>query len=264
MHFSESLIYGTCLSLALMLVLWVFQRKLQDAGLVDFGWAACIALLAVGYAVTGTGTHPQRILAGVIGGFWGGRLALHLLVDRIVAKGEDGRYQHLRDHWGRHADLHFLWFFAAQGFLAVAFSLPFFVISRMSQADLTPVQIAGLALFVAAMLGEAISDRQLARFRTTPGNRGRTCRSGLWKYSRHPNYFFEWLIWCAVALLAWPAAHGAWTLLAPAMMYLFITRITGVPHTEAQALRSRGDDYRRYQQQTNAFFPGPPRSGPTS
>ena len=257
LSFWECLIWGASLSTLVMLVLWMLQIRLKDAGLVDMGWALCIGLLACGYALYSPGAEPQRWLAGAVGGFWGGRLALHLLKDRIVAANEDGRYSYLRAHWGERANLHFLWFFVAQAFLAVGFSLPFLLIARMEFASLLPVQVAGLALVAVALGGEALADRQLARFRARRENRGRSCRDGLWRYSRHPNYFFEWLIWCAVALLAWPATNGAFVLIAPVAMFVFVTRITGIPYTEAQALRSRGDDYRAYQRETNAFFPGP-------
>jgi steroid 5-alpha reductase family enzyme len=259
--FWESLIYGTVLSTSLMLVLWTVHLAVRDAGLVDLGWAACIAILSIGYAIYSPGASPQRWLAALTGGVWGGRLALHLFVDRIAAEGEDGRYRYLRDHWGSRASLHFLWFFIAQAVLAVGFSLPFLMLSQHQVAGFASVQIAGALLVILAMVGEAIADRQLARFRSSEQNRGRTCRHGLWRYSRHPNYFFEWLVWCGVALAVWPAPFGPWALLAPLAMFVFVTRLTGIPYTEAQALRSRGDDYRAYQLETNAFFPGPWRRG---
>ena len=261
MEIDESLLWGGALTVAFMLLLWILQCKLTDAGLVDFGWAASIGLLAIGFACTGTGSESQRWLAGGVGGFWGGRLAIHLLADRIVAAEEDGRYRYLRAHWGARANQHFLWFFVLQAGLALGFSMPFLLVAQSPDPDLLPVQIAGLGLFVVALCGEAWADRQLARCRANPANKGTTCRDGFWKYSRHPNYFFEWLIWCGVALLAWPAPGGAWVVLAPVAMYGFITKLTGIPYTEAQALRTRGDDYRSYQQETNAFFPGPRRAG---
>jgi steroid 5-alpha reductase family enzyme len=115
---------------------------------------------------------------------------------------------------------------------------------------------------VLALAGETVADRQLAAWRAHPGNRGRACRAGLWRYSRHPNYFFEWLHWFAYVLLAVgsPLAWLAW--LGPLLMFASLNWITGIPYTEAQALRSRGDDYRRYQAETSRFFPWPPRAQP--
>jgi steroid 5-alpha reductase family enzyme len=107
-----------------------------------------------------------------------------------------------------------------------------------------------------ALTGESIADRQLARFRASPSNRGKVCREGLWRYSRHPNYFFEWFHWWAYAWLAVGSPLWWLPILGVVVMYLFLTRVTGVPPTEAQAIRSRGDAYREYQRTTNAFFPG--------
>ena len=116
------------------------------------------------------------------------------------------------------------------------------------------------AMAVVAVLGERVADRQLARFRSNPENKGKTCRTGLWAYSRHPNYFFEWLLWFSFPLLAvgagwWSAA--AW--FGPLLMLTFLFRFTGIPLTERQALRSRGSDYRRYQREVSAFVPWFPK-----
>ncbi len=243
-------------------LLWFAARRHRDAGIVDVGWAASLGAMAVAYALLAQGAPAQRLLVGLMGGAWGLRLALHLLTDRVLGKPEDGRYRALREHWGERADGHFVWFFQLQAALAALLSLPFLVAANNPADTLAPVQWAGVLLFAAAKIGETTADRQLARFRAAPTNRGRTCREGLWRFSRHPNYFCEWLIWCAFALVAWPAPHGPWTLLAPAVMYVLVTRVSGIPFTEAQSLRSRGDDYRRYQATTNAFFPWFPRPEP--
>ena len=103
------------------------------------------------------------------------------------------------------------------------------------------------------------ADAQLHRFKQDPANKGKTCQVGLWHYSRHPNFFFEWLIWVSYALYAMGSPSGAWGWLSPALMLYFVTKVTGIPATEAQALRSRGDEYRKYQQTTSAFFPWPPK-----
>jgi len=242
-----------------MQLLWFFQRRHGDAGVVDVGWAACLGGMAIFYGFVGHGALAQRLLIGFVGGLWGLRLASHLLLDRVIGKQEDGRYRHLRAHWGDRADAHFLWFFQLQAVLAAMLSLPFLLGAENPSPDLRPVQWAGLGLFLLAKLGETIADRQLARFRLRAENKGQTCRAGLWRYSRHPNYFFEWLVWCSFAALAWPAPFGAWALTMPALMYLLITRVSGIPHTEAQAIRSRGDDYRRYQRSTSPLIPWFPK-----
>ena len=111
-----------------------------------------------------------------------------------------------------------------------------------------------------ALAGEALADRPLEWFKKDPKNRGRVCQVGLWRYSRHPNYFFEWLAWMAFALFALPSPLGFLSLACPALMLWFLLKVTGIPATEAQALRSKGEAYREYQQSTSAFFPWRPKS----
>ena len=112
------------------------------------------------------------------------------------------------------------------------------------------------------MAGEVAADAQLSRFKSLASNRGRTCQAGLWRYSRHPNYFFEWLIWVAFALFALASPGGFWGFVSPALILYFVLRVTGIPATEAQAIRTRGEEYRRYQRTTNAFVPWFPKAIP--
>jgi steroid 5-alpha reductase family enzyme len=258
------ILWGLGGSAALMAALYGLARAQRNANWVDVGWAASLAGLSIGFAATGPGAVAQRLLIGVLAGSWSLRLTVHLLFDRGLGVPEDGRYRHLRAHWGERADLHFAWFFQAQALLAVLLALPFLLVASHADPAIAPVQWAGAGLFAVAVGGETLADRQLARWRRDPANRGRTCRAGLWRYSRHPNYFCEWLVWVSFALVATPAPHGAFAWLAPALIYVLVTRLTGIPYTELQALRSRGDDYRRYQATTNAFFPWFPRDGAPS
>ncbi len=244
-----------------MLVLWAWATRHKDASCVDVAWAGLLGVLAIGYAAFAEGDPHRRILIGAMGGLWGLRLAFHLFRDRIwKAKEEDGRYQQLRAEWGNQATPKFFVFFQAQGLLDVLLAIPFLVAaSRLGPLGLT--DYLGGALWVTGWVGESIADAQLARWRRDPANKGRTCRAGLWNYSRHPNYFFEWLMWCSYAVVAsGPAVSWAWTTwLAPAVMLLLILKVTGVPPTEARALRSRGEDYRRYQRTTSVFVPWFPK-----
>jgi steroid 5-alpha reductase family enzyme len=253
------LLMAWSVSALVMAGLWVLQRRHGDAGIVDVGWAACLGGMAVGYGIAGSGALAPRVLVAVLGGAWGLRLAWHLLTDRVLGKQEDGRYAHLRAHWGERADLQFIWFFQLQAVLATLLSVVFLLAASSPAPQLSGWHLAGVVLFVLAKSGESLADRQLARWRADPTHHGRTCRQGLWRYSRHPNYFCEWLIWCAFALLAAPAPGGWLGVTAPLLMLLLVTRVSGIPYTEAQALRSRGDDYRAYQRTTSAFVPWFPR-----
>lgn len=238
---------------------WQWQRRRNNAGIVDVLWSACVGGSALLLAAIGDGAWQARAVLAVLGGLWGARLALHLW-HRVRSEPEDGRYRHLRAHWQGHQGKFFL-FFMAQALLVVLFALPFAAAARSPQHTAWPWLAAALAIWIASVAGEALADRQLARFRADPANRGRTCRTGLWRYSRHPNYFFEWLHWFAYIALAVgsPWAWLAWS--GPVVMYVFLRFISGIPYTEAQALRTRGEDYRAYQRSTPMLFPWFPNTG---
>jgi steroid 5-alpha reductase family enzyme len=256
------MLWGWCLAATIQLLLWAVQLRTRNAGLVDVGWAASLGGLALFYAFAGSGAWPDRLMIGALGGFWGGRLALHLLIDRVLGHPEEGRYVRLRAHWGRAADAHFLWFFQAQALLAAVLSLPFLLAACDPSPGLGRLEMVGLFLWHVGIIGEGIADRQLARFKAEPANRGKVCQVGLWRYSRHPNYFFEWVIWIGFALIALEAPLGRLGLIAPALILLFILKITGIPPTEKQALASRGNAYRDYQRTTSPFVPWFRREGP--
>ncbi len=232
---------------------WWWQKRHSNAGMVDVVWSAGVGGAAVVAAVLGDGAVLPRVLLAMLGGIWGLRLAGHLL-HRVLGEPEDGRYAHLRKAFGQDQRKWFA-FFQLQALLIVLFALPFIAVARNPSAGLTPWIIAGIAFWLLSVLGEAIADRQLARFRANPANKGHTCRDGLWRYSRHPNYFFEWLHWFAYVCLAIgsPLWWLAWA--GPVVMFVFLRWVSGIPYTEAQALRTRGVDYRNYQQTTPMLFP---------
>jgi steroid 5-alpha reductase family enzyme len=248
-------LHGWLFSVALMLVLWSFERARNDAGVVDLGWCSGIGILAIYYAWAADGYLPRRLLVGGLAAAWSFRLALYILLDRIVGKEEDGRYQELRAHWGDRAHFNFFFFFESQTLLVVLFSLPMLVLMFNPRPEITPWELAGVGVWLASVGGESLADRQLARFRADTRNKGKVCRVGLWRYSRHPNYFFEWLHWWAYVLMGVGVAYGWVTLVGPVVMLLFLFKLTGIPATEKHALRSRGEEYRRYQQTTSAFIP---------
>lgn len=250
---------GLLVACALMFVLWALSLRLRNAGVVDAGWALCLGFLGILYAAQGDAPLLRRVLVAGMTGVWSLRLTTHLVRDRIWGKAEEGRYQRLRNYWGTRANAWFLPFFIGQGLLASLLATPFYLAANDPRPAPAALDMGALALFVASLSMVWLSDTQLAHFKSEPSNRGKTCRVGLWRWSRHPNYFFEWLTWGAFALLALPAPQGAWGLVAPALMLVLILKVTGIPPTEAQALRSRGDDYRSYQETTSPFVPWPPK-----
>jgi steroid 5-alpha reductase family enzyme len=249
---------GAAIVATLMFLLWLIHLPMKNASIVDVGWAASLTALAIVYAVRATGDRTRAIVIATMVSIWAIRLAIHLLV-RIVGKPEEGRYQQLRREWKTALGLKFLVFFEFQAILAIILSVPFLLPTLNQASGLTAIEIAAIALWLVAIVGEAIADAQLNRFKADTANRGRTCQVGLWAWSRHPNYFFEWLIWVSFALFAFASPWGWLGVLSPTLILYFLFKVTGIPATEAQALRSRGDEYRRYQETTSAFFPWFPR-----
>ncbi len=235
---------------------WLWQRARANAGIVDVLWALGVGGSAVFLALVGDGAAWTRLSLAALGGAWGLRLAVHLWT-RVRCEAEDGRYQNLRLHW-RGDQLKFFAFFQFQAVLIVLFALPFLAASRNPEVSSIWLPAATL-IWLLSVAGESLADAQLANFRADPANRGHACREGLWRYSRHPNYFFEWLHWFAYVCLATGSPIGwlAWS--GPVVMYVFLRWISGIPFTEAQALRSRGDDYRAYQRSTPMLIPWFPK-----
>ena len=186
------------------------------------------------------------------------RLAFFLLKNRILRESEDPRYQQLRQQWGDRAERNFLFFFLFQAVLVLLLALPYLAVAR-NQSQLGWMDGIGICVWLISLVGESAADRQLQEFKSDPGNRGKTCRRGLWRYSRHPNYFFEWLHWWSYPFLAAGSHIWALSLTGPAVMLFFLYKVTGIPATEKRALESRVEDYRRYQQTTSAFFPWFPK-----
>lgn len=244
------------LAVAMMSLGWRWQRRRANAGIVDVLWAGGVGGSAVFLALLGDGAAWPRVLLAVLGGGWGLRLARHLW-KRVRGEPEDGRYQNLRAHW-HGSQWKFFAFFQFQAALIVLFALPFLAVARNAETSMPWIALA-IAIWLISVTGETVADHQLARFRAEPANHRRTCRNGLWHYSRHPNYFFEWVHWFAYVCLALgsPIAWVAWS--GPLVMYVFLRWISGIPYTETQALRSRGDDYRAYQRSTPMLIPWFPK-----
>ncbi|MDE3157057.1 MAG: DUF1295 domain-containing protein [Acidobacteriota bacterium] len=255
----DLLALGASTVAVLMFVLWLIHLRTGNAAIVDAGWAGGLSLLAAIYAAAGPGDRVRSGLVAVMAAAWGLRLALYVLVTRVIGQPEEGRYVELRRTWRTHLPLKFLGFFEFQALVAVILSVPFLLPALNPAPGLQPVEYAGGAIWLIGFLGEVLADAQLHRFKANPAHRGRTCRVGLWRWSRHPNYFFEWVIWIGFAVFALGSPWGAAGLLSPALILYFLLRVTGIPATEAQALRSRGDEYRQYQRTTSPFIPWFPR-----
>ena len=242
-------------------ITWFVARRLNNYSIVDAVWSLGFAPIAALYLLSRKYQPEQSVLFVFMVAFWSLRLGIHLAL-RIAKHHphEDVRYAKLRTDWGPDADRKMFWFFQLQGGLQVVLSLPFlFACSRPTDPKLSLSSdwfaLAGCALWLTGLLGESLADRQLARFRADPANKGKVCQAGLWNYSRHPNYFFEWLVWVGYAVFALGSPWGWLGLIAPALMLHFLLNVTGIPMTEELSLKSKGDAYRAYQRTTSAFVP---------
>lgn len=243
-----------------MALVWRASVKLRNAGIVDIAWAGLFAVLALVYAAFGGGDPLRRVVAGSLMIVWSIRLAAHLW-RRVVGhlEVEDGRYAKLRQSWGAAADRKMLGFFLFQGATNVLLSVPILLASLHDAPALRGVEIAAVMLWLIAVIGESIADGQLRRFKANPENRGKVLAEGLWRYSRHPNYFFDWLVWCSFFLFALGSPYGWISAYCPLLMLWFLYKVTGIPATEEQSLRTKGEAYRRYQRTTSPFIPWFPR-----
>ena len=251
---------GLGFSSLMMVVVWIIAVRIRNAGIVDIAWALGFAPLALLYRVFGDGEPFRQNLITLMVVVWSIRLGLHLW-KRVMGHHpeEDGRYRELRKAVAGHENFFFFWFFQAQALLLAFLSIPALLSNFDSRVQSGFSDYLGFGIWVLAIGGEWISDHQLQVFKSNPLNRGKVCSVGLWRFSRHPNYFFEWLIWVAFFLFAFPAGWGWVTIFCPALMLFFLLRVTGIPYTEEQSLRSRGEAYRDYQRTTSPFVPWFPK-----
>lgn len=244
---------ATVFSAVAFAAVWMVSVRIRNYGLLDVAWSYGVAVLAPIYALLGDGTPARKWLFAAIGAVWSLRLGTYILL-RVLRHHpkEDVRYESLRSRWpsaGR-----FLLFFELQAGLVVIFSLPFLFAAHNAQSALTMLEIVGLALAVASLAGEAVADAQLKRFKIVAAA-GAVCDVGLWRYSRHPNYFFESLFWWGIALAALSSPWGWISIACPLLMLYFLFQVTGIPLTEEYAVKSKGEAYRAYQRTTSAFVP---------
>jgi steroid 5-alpha reductase family enzyme len=242
------------------------QRMTGRSGWIDTIWSfavgivgSVIALVPISPVSTPGG---RQIMTAALAIAWSLRLGAHIMV-RTLKGGEDPRYQALKDQWGADFSRRLFWFLQIQAAAA------FLLVLSIDVAAKNPSPFPGLGdaigaiILIVAIGGEAIADAQLARFKANPANRDGVCDIGLWSMSRHPNYFFEWLGWCAYPFIAIgvPPAnlYGTIALIGPLFMYWLLAHVSGVPPLEEHMARSRGAGFAAYRARVNAFFPGPSR-----
>ena len=248
-----------------MMLAWWYQRARGNAGWVDMFWTlatgAAGVLGALWPLADGTAFPLRQAIVAALAALWAIRLGLHLR-RRVLTRPEDARYAEFRRDWGMRFQTRLFWFLQIQALCAWPLAVAVLLAARNPIGGLRLTDLVALLISGTAILGAAAADRQLARFIAEAGHARLVCDRGLWAWSRHPNYFFEFLGWCAWPLFAfnpdWPLSWLA--VLAPALMYWLLVHVSGIPPLEKLMLASRGDAWRAYQRRTSAFIPLPPRS----
>ncbi len=251
------LLVGLAVIVVLFTVLWFVSLRLEDASIADIAWGPGILVLGLVYYVTSNGAPGRARLTLALVAIWAIRLAVHIGA-RNQLQGEDFRYEMLRTRFGGS----WWWFsyfrvFLLQSVLAWILSVPvYFAIVSIAPPTLTILDYAGVALFAAGFLFEAIGDEQLRRFRAEPRNVKLVLETGLWRYTRHPNYFGEALLWWGLGLIG-AATGGVVGLLAPALITYFLMNVSGM--LLERSLRRNRRAYEGYVLSTSAFIPKQPK-----
>ena len=252
----------------LMAGAWLVQQRTGNSGWVDTIWTFSLGLVGVGSAlwpIEGAPQTARQWLVAALVGLWSLRLGVHIAI-RSAGISDDPRYAAFARDWGADSPRRMFIFLQNQGLGSIPLAFAIFVAAHMPGDGLRPADYLGALVLLLGIAGEALADAQLKAFRTDAANKGRVCDVGLWRWSRHPNYFFEWFGWLAYPVigisftdpLSYPWGFAA--LLGPVFMYWILVHVTGIPPLEQQMLTSRGDRYRDYQSRTSRFFPLPPQA----
>jgi steroid 5-alpha reductase family enzyme len=258
-----ALFVGAALSI-IMALTWLAQQRIGNSGWVDVCWSLGVGLAAV-FAVFVPLQHDwarwRQVAIAMAAAWWCLRLGLHI-ARRTRASADDPRYRDLIKQWGADAPWRMFWFLQAQAIVGALLSISAALAGHNPNPTVRVQDLVGLLLLLGAIVGETVADHQLTVFRSDPSNRKAICEIGLWAWSRHPNYFFEWLFWAGFSVVAIDLSghnpYGWLSLAAPICMYWLLVSVSGIPPLEAHMLRSRGEVFREYQSRTSAFFPIPP------
>ncbi|MEW6767247.1 MAG: DUF1295 domain-containing protein [Pseudomonadota bacterium] len=245
----------------LMAGAWVVQQRSGNSGWVDTIWTFSLGLVGAAgalWTMDGQPATSRQWLVAILVAIWAIRLGSHIAI-RTAGITDDPRYAAFAKEWGADSPRRMFVFLQNQGFGSIPLVFSIFIAAHFPSEALRLQDYLGALILFAGIAGEAVADAQLKAFRTDPANKGKVCDVGLWKFSRHPNYFFEWFGWLAYPTIAISTSFSwGWiTVLAPIFMYWILVHVTGVPPLEEQMLKSRGDAYRAYQRRTSKFFPMP-------
>jgi steroid 5-alpha reductase family enzyme len=249
---------------SVMVTAWWIQQRTGKSGVVDWFWTFGVGVGAIVSALVPLSgqVSERQLLVASVAAVWSLRLGGHI-VRRNRATGDDPRYRHLIEEWGVDAPRGMFWFLQSQAAAGVVFILSIASAAHNPAPELRWQDFAGALIALVAVSGEASADSQLQQFRADPKNRGDICDVGLWRWSRHPNYFFEWLTWFAYPVIAIDLSGrnplGWFALAAPILMYWLLVHVSGIPPLELHMEQTRGTVFYTYKRRTSPFFPRPPR-----
>jgi len=248
----QTIIFFVAIYLVLqMTFVWLLYRITKNPSIVDVTWSLGLIVSGLIYLFNQPINFRLLIIAGLLLA-WGLRLAGYLWYTRIRFGHVDKRYQQLSDGWKMAKSAGFFLNFQLQGLLIFIISIVFLFAANGSINNLSIIDWLGVLLVIVGIFGETIADLQLKYFKQN--HAGQVCKVGLWKFSRHPNYFFDWLVWCGFMCFAWQSQYWFFALISPLTLFIIFTKITG-PITERGSIKAKGQAYLSYQEQTNMFFP---------
>jgi steroid 5-alpha reductase family enzyme len=248
----------------LMAMAWAVQQRTGNSGWVDTIWTFSVGFVGAAFALWPVWTDDlsaRQWLVAAMSALWALRLGLHIAA-RTTGIEDDPRYADYAREWGSDAPKKMFIFLQQQGAGSIPLVFAIFVAAHAPVPELRLQDYLGVVILLIAIAGEATADAQLKRFRHDPANKGKVCDTGLWAWSRHPNYFFEWFGWLAYPMIAITTGYvwGFAAILAPVFMFWILNYVTGVPPLEKQMERSRGAAWRAYEARTSRFFPIPPKA----
>lgn len=257
---SQIFLIALVITLVILFLTWAYAVKIKNFGIVDAVWAFCFVVHGIVFDLFTEGDEQRKLLFLLMLVIWSCRLGFYL-AKRIASHHpkEDTRYINLRADYKENYKLRFLLFYFYQAGSVSFLTLPFIFVFQNATAEISNLEWLGLVIWAIAVIGETIADYQMNAFRSNSANNGKVCDVGLWKYSRHPNYFFESCIWWGYFIFMLATPGLIWSIYAPLTMLFLLLKVTGVPPSEAQALKSRGELYRRYQEKTSVFVPWAPK-----
>lgn len=244
----------------IMSLTWYFCKKVNNFGFIDAVWSFSFIVHGLIFNFLSGPLSTRKLVLLVMLSAWSFRLGF-FLVKRLASHHpqEDTRYVQLRKEYGSNYSFRFFIFFMYQALSVSLLTLPFIFSFNSESSELGLFEFLGLGVWLIALIGESVADAQMNHFRAIPANKGKVCNIGLWNYSRHPNYFFESCIWWGFFIFWMGSTNLLWTIYAPLTILFLLLKVTGVPPSEAQSIKSRGELYKEYQRKTSVFVPWFPK-----